>query len=366
MFRILAVKGRQARHVWGRLMRSRWRLVVRMVMVLARSPLEHGAALSEDAAPARDDWTPLAVLEAELDRLQAELRLPGLAAGIIRGDELWWFKGYGLADRENTRPVTAETPFHLASLTKTFASTLLLQLVEQGKLDLEQPVSDFGIDLKSEGIITVRHLFSHTSHGVPGTGYRYDGSRFGLLDKMLEQITGMSFRDYLQKTIITPLGLKDTGGMDDALTTQLAAPYVLNKQGELEPGKYPEHFGSSAGMVASVADYARYILALKQNRFLRPETRAQAFAPARSNSGKALPYGLGWFTENIGGTDLIWHYGYWNSASSLVLMVPEQDTTFIAFANSDGLSRGFGLGKGKIVRSPAAQLFLHNIVFNGD
>ena len=59
---------------------------------------------------------------------------------------------------------------------------------------------------------------------------------------------------------------------------------------------------------------------------------------------------------------MIWHYGYWDSISSLVLMVPEKDLTFLAFANSDALSHGFGLGRGRIVRSPAGLIFLENFV----
>ena len=59
---------------------------------------------------------------------------------------------------------------------------------------------------------------------------------------------------------------------------------------------------------------------------------------------------------------MIWHYGYWDSISTLVLMVPEKDLTFLAFANSDALSRGFDLGRGRIVRSPAGLIFLENFV----
>ena len=114
--------------------------------------------------------------EAEVARLHAELRLPGLAVGMIRGRELWWFNGYGFADLAEKTPVTRDTPFHLASLTKTFASTLLMQLVEQGKLDLDTPAATFGIDLKSRGTITVRHLLSHTSRGKPGKRYPPSGT----------------------------------------------------------------------------------------------------------------------------------------------------------------------------------------------
>jgi CubicO group peptidase (beta-lactamase class C family) len=119
-------------------------------------------------------------------------------------------------------------------------------------------------------------------------------------------------------------------------------------------------------LVASVYDYARYIVALNEHRFLRPGTQAIAFTPAKSTTGRDLPYGLGWFVETVEGTKIIWHYGYWNSVSSLVVMVPERDLTFLAFANSDALSRGFDLGRGSVVRSPAALIFLEAFVFDGD
>lgn len=308
----------------------------------------------------------LAAFEAEIAFMHEYLRMPGLAAGILRGRELWWFKGYGYADLARKTPVTPDTPFHLASLTKTFASTLLMQLVEQGKLDLDTPAETFGIDLESRGTITVRHLFSHTSKGVPGERYRYDGSRFGKLDRVIERITGRSFMDNLNTIIIRPLGLKNTGRMSDALQLRLASPYVLNDEGDLVPGAYPTYFGSSAGLVASVADYAKYIVALKEHRFLRPETQAIAFTPTKSNAGDDLPYGLGWFVETVEGTKVIWHYGYWDSVSALVVMVPERDLTFLAFANSDALSRGFRLGRGRIVNSPAASTFLESFVFEAD
>lgn len=308
----------------------------------------------------------LAALDARLSQMHERLHLAGMAAGILRGRELWWFKGYGHADLAEKTPVTRDTPFHLASLTKTFASTLLLQLVEQGKLDLDRPAADFGIELESRGTISVRHLMSHTSAGKPGEGYRYDGSRFAQLDRVLERITGRGFKAKLDEIIIRPLGLKNTGAMGDALETKLASPYKLSDAGDLVPGAYPTYFGSSAGLVASVSDYARYIVALQDNRFLRPETLALAMTPTRSTAGHDLPYGLGWFVETVKGTRVIWHYGYWDSVSTLVAMVPERDLTFFAFANTDALSRGFDLGDGQIQRSPAGQAFLECLVFDQD
>jgi CubicO group peptidase (beta-lactamase class C family) len=322
------------------------------------------AAMPSVEAAQEAERAKLVALEADLSEMYEYLRLAGMAAGILRGRELLWFKGYGFADLAEKTPVTRDTPFHLASLTKTFASTLLMQLVEQGKLDLDTPAATFGIDLKSRGTITVRHLFSHTSGGKPGERYRYDGSRFGQLDRVLKQITGRSFKANLDEIVIRPLGLKNTGRMGDALETKLASPYKLNGAGDLVRGAYPTFFGSSAGLVASVSDYAKYIAALKENRFLRPQTQAIAFAPTKSTKDHVLPYGLGWFVETIEGTKVIWHYGYWDSISTLVVMVPKLDLTFLAFANSDVLSRGFDLGCGRIVRSPAALIFLESFVLD--
>ena len=300
----------------------------------------------------------LAALEAGLHRTYEALPIAGMAAGLLHGRDLVWFKGLGYADLAEKRPVTPDTPFHLASLTKTFTSTLLLQLVEQGKLDLDTAAADYGIELDSRGTVTVRHLFSHTSGGTPGERYRYDGARFGLLDRVIEQATGCDFEDHLKRTIVRPLGLRNTGRMGDSFDVPLASPYALSEAGGLEKASYPTYFGSSAGLVASLSDYAHYILALKGNRFLRPETLAMSMTATRSTASQDLPYGLGWFVETVEGTAVVWHYGFWDSVSSLVVMVPEQDLAFFAFANTDALSRGFDLGDGRIVRSPAGRQFL--------
>ncbi|WP_282610082.1 serine hydrolase [Pelagibius sp. Alg239-R121] len=306
----------------------------------------------------------LASFEADIAGLYVRLPIAGMAAGLLRGNDLSWFKGYGYADLAMKRRVTPDTPFHLASLTKTFASTLLLQLGEQGRLDLDTPAADFGIKLESRGTITLRHLFSHTSHDRPGEDYRYDGSRFAQLDRVIEQITGRSFEVYLNNLIVGPLDLKNTGRMGGVFEVPPASPYKLNDAGDLVPGAYKTYFGSAAGLVASIADYAKYLTAVKNNRFLRPETQALAFTPAKSTVGHDLPYGLGWFVESVKGTKVIWHYGYWDSVSTLVVMLPDKNLSFFAFANTDALSRGFNLGNGRILESPAAAIFLEHFLFD--
>jgi CubicO group peptidase (beta-lactamase class C family) len=82
--------------------------------------------------------------------------------------------------------------------------------VEEGRVDLEDPVSKYAVDLQSQGVIRVKHIFSHTSEGVPGERYRYNGDRFGRLDNVIEGSTGRSFAVLLTDSIILPLDLEDT------------------------------------------------------------------------------------------------------------------------------------------------------------
>ncbi|MGD8869176.1 MAG: serine hydrolase domain-containing protein, partial [Gemmatimonadales bacterium] len=82
--------------------------------------------------------------EARLDSLRVELQIPGLSAAIAKDGEIVWSEGFGYSDAEAGRPATPTTPFHLASLTKPFAATIVMQLVEQGTVGLDDPVSDYG------------------------------------------------------------------------------------------------------------------------------------------------------------------------------------------------------------------------------
>jgi CubicO group peptidase (beta-lactamase class C family) len=308
-------------------------------------------------------------LEARLESLRARWHVPGMAAGVARGNEILWTKGFGYADLTTRAPVTPDTVFHLASLTKPFAAVVLLQLVENGQLDLDAPVERFGIALKADGVIRVRHLLTHTSEGKPGEVFRYSGSRFAELDKVLSAVTGKSFAQLVGERVLAPLALTSTApkpynpaacaaaGRDAELFLRRSARgYAFDGT---TPVEYPAHFVTAAGLVSTVADVLRFSMALDRGLLLQPATKELAFTPARSPRGKVLPYALGWFVQDRRGTRLVWHYGWDRANSSLIIKVPERDLTFVLLGNSEALSRKFDLGRDEnVTRSPFAREFL--------
>lgn len=310
--------------------------------------------------------------EQQLSQLRADLHIPGMSAAIAVGPQIVWSRGFGFANVAGSIPAADTTVYHLASLTKTYASTIILQLVERGQLNLDAPVSDFGIQLTSPGVVRVRHLFSHTSEGVPGSAFLYNGDRYALLDQVIRRASGQSFAVLLQQRILAPLSLRFTAPNPQALnsfavTGRDRATFLQDlAQGYDSDGKnpitYPGSFSSAAGLVASAPDVARYSMALDGNTLLQPATRDLAFTPTISTAGDTLPYGLGWFVTTLNGVKVVWHYGYWTANSSLIIKAPSRNMTFVLLANTDALSRGTTLGAGNLMSSRAARLFVNAFV----
>jgi CubicO group peptidase (beta-lactamase class C family) len=156
-------------------------------------------------------------LEQQLEQLRAILKIPGLSAAVLRDQEIGWAKGLGFADREKRVPATPETPYQVAPLTKSFASTLVLRLVEQGKLDLDEPASRYFADVEGDRV-TIRHLLTHTSEGIPGERFHYSGDRYWRLTAVIEKVSGKSFRELMVATFLEPLHMARSVPGHDVLT----------------------------------------------------------------------------------------------------------------------------------------------------
>lgn len=322
---------------------------------------------------------------ARLESYREQLNIPGMSAGVIRDGRLVWAKGFGYADVENKIEATPNTVYHLASLTKTFASQIIMRLVQEGKIGLDETVSKYGVRIRGDSGIRVRHLLTHTSEGTPGSRYNYNGGRFGLLGKVIERSSGRSFRSLVVSEILEPAQMKSTAPAlprsrlrnieedraDDAeerfklVNRELAKPYALDESFGIVRGEYPDpaHFGVSTGLISNVLDMAKYDRAIDRSAFISREMQELAFTAALSNRRERLPYGLGWFVQTFAGVRLLWHYGWERNYSALIVKVPEERVTLVAFANSDYLSRPFELGRGDVLNSAVAVEFLKTVAF---
>jgi CubicO group peptidase (beta-lactamase class C family) len=327
--------------------------------------------------------------EKKLEGLRQNLKIPAFSVAIAQNNEILWAKGFGYADIENKILAIEDTPYMLASLTKTFASTIILQLVEEGKVNLDDPISKYGINLDrarenkmdvwNEDSIKVKHLFSHTAQGRPGSYYRYSGYLFGFLDEVIEKGSGHTFAELLVQNIIEPLELQNTapnirdtvnfelmGKSFDEFYISLAKPYILDSLFQIKESRYESYFGISAGLMISAVDMAKYSLAIDENKFLNKETQELAFSPFIGINGDTLPYGLGWFVSNYKKVKFVWHYGLWNTNSSLIIKVPEKELTFVILANSNNLTKPSLLGSGELLTSQFALEFIKAFILKDE
>jgi len=378
------------------------------------SHVEIVTAAHADQAPATRQISPDAIegFEEDLLRLVKQNQLPGVAAGIVKDQKLIWAKGIGYADIENRIPAAPTTLYRLASTSKPFAAVLIMQLVEQGKLTVDTPMATFRVPPRyGEKQISVRHVLSHTSEWTPGERFEYSGDAYSDLTLVIEEAAKKSYPDLLKANIFDPAGMVRTPpGMTaigyEKTMHDLAIPYEF-VGGKLQRSAYPaivcnwsasreqqwtvvgllktvedaarhEILGdsytplyggvnASGGIVSNILDLAKFDAALDGNELVSEASRNVMFTPTLSNDKKVLPYGLGWFVQEVNKTKLVWHYGHFPPiASSLYLKVPEHNLTFLLLANSSQLSDSYDLQEGDVMRSPWARLFLNRFVFEGE
>src|SRR6187401_1769544 len=317
--------------------------------------------------------TTISDFEARLDYLRKNSNIPGMVGGIVKDGQVIWTATYGYENMAQQKLVTNATIFHLASLTKTFASTVIIQLVKENKIDLNAPVANYGVNLVESGTVRVIHLLTHTSEGVPGSQYKYNGDRYSLLSNVIQFATGKTFHQLAAERIMQPLGLQNTvpgdmklAALDGFDTTTLkqniAQGYSSNGTQTVD---YPKNYSTAAGMISNIDDMLKYAAAYDGNQLLTDDLKAKVFSPMISNDGKTLPYGLGWFIQQREGVEFNWHYGYWIGMSSLIIRIPGKKMSFVLMANSDMLSAPYPLGNGDIWVSPYAKEFLKSFVLAG-
>ncbi len=336
-------------------------------------------------SPHAGDWEAATRFATRVDSLRLASRIPGLAIVVLRDTTVILARGFGYADLARAVPVTPETPFNIASVTKPISAVVALRLVERGLLDLDRPLTtydgfaDFCTEVRGAGGIffrdyecdryplTLRHVLSMTANGVPGTHFLYNPPSYSWASRPMAQVSGTSFSELTASEVFAPAGMTHSARihrrlpLPPAMASQLATPYHVDSTGRIVPSDPPppQGDGAAGGVISTAMDLARFDVALTQGRLLSPASLHAMWSAGRSPSGMVLPYGLGWFVQEYVDEPLLWHSGLWESAySALYLKAPTRHLTLILLANSDGLNWDNGLDEAAVHRSPFVTAFL--------
>jgi len=343
-------------------------------------------------APSQEQGpTDPAELEAFLDQLMArdmeEHHIAGAAVSVVTDGELFFAKGYGYADLENGVPVDPEeTVFLIASVTKLFTWTAVMQLVEQGKLDLEADINtylDFRIPDTYPQPITLKHLLTHTdgfeerffewleldaddlvasrewlvSHmparvRPPGDAAAYSNYGTSLAGYIVARVSGQPYDQYIQENILDPLGMLHTSvrmPMPPELRAHASAGYTY-AEGAFQAT--PDYLGQLATVPAgagqaSATDMARFMIAhlqggrysdasMAEARILQEATARQMHTTLHSHDPRLLGTAYGFFEFSDNGVRTIGHSGEAYPFNALLLLLPDENLGVFVVYNSDG------------------------------
>ncbi len=328
-------------------------------------------------------------LAARFDELRRAERIPGLAVVVLRDTTVVLARGFGFADVERRTPVTPETPFNIASVSKPISAVVALRLAQDGVLDLDRAMrsykgfAEFCEAARAEGGVffsdfacesdrlTLRHVLSMTANGEPGSRFWYNPPSYSWASRPMAEVAGRPFSDLVEAYVFRPAGTLHAARIHRRLPLRadlaalLAEPYHTDSGGAIvrsEPPP-PQGDGAAGGVIASAMDLARIDIALSDGRLLSADWRAKLWTPTVTPAGTVLPYGLGWFLAEFEGRRLAWHTGLWEGQySALYLKVLNEKSaerlTLILLANSDGLQWKTRLDEAAIERSPFAAAFL--------
>ncbi len=318
-----------------------------------------------------------ASLEAVIDSIALEPIQDGQAAGmtvaVSRNGELIYLKGYGLVDLEWSVPTPEDATYEIGSVTKQFTAVAALQLVENGKLSLQDELSKYFPDFNFRGYqLTVGQLFDHTS-GIkgyteipafwelslheyprdtllaivekegfdfePGTAQIYNNTAYFMLGLIIEQVSDTTYAAYLEENVFKPAGLTNTYYCDERKVVEHHAHgYDMGPEGELMLKGYLDHtWPYAAGSLCSTAaDLVKWNQALHGGKVLSPEMYRLMITPGTLNDGTPLRYAKGLTNYLEDGHRLIGHGGGINGFLSDSRYYPDEELVIVTLINTAG------------------------------
>lgn len=296
---------------------------------------------------------------------------PGAAVIVVRNGDVLLRSGYGMANLELDVAVGPEHVFRIGSVTKQFTGAAILMLEREGKLSLSDPITRFLPDYPLNGReVTVEHLLGHTS-GIrsytgmaawrprwredltvaelieifqdqpfdfePGDSWSYNNSGYILLGAIVEQVSGMSYPDFVRTRIFEPLGMTSSHyGGDTPIIPNRVPGYSGGADGVVNTEYLSMTHPYAAGsLLSSVDDLARWDAAISRGELIGAEGWEKAFTPIRLNDGRSTGYGAGWQIGTLGPHGTVEHGGGINGFISHVRRVPEAGIFVAVLANSD-------------------------------
>lgn len=298
-------------------------------------------------------------------------RTPGVSIAVARDGEIVFQEGYGMADVELGVAARPETVYRIGSVTKQFTAAGIMQLVEEGSVSLDDPITDYLADFPTQGhSVTVRHLLNHTS-GIksytgmgpafwsqarldlsdaelvelfaaepfdfePGEEYLYNNSAYFLLGMILEEITGTPYRAWVEGTVFQPLGMESSRYCDESRILPYRAEGYEYDDGELMNDEFLSMNlpGAAGALCSTVQDLVIWTEALFDGEVVSPESLDLMTTPTRLNNGEPRGYGFGLGLARLEGHRKVAHSGGINGFSSYLAHYPDDGITVAVLTNS--------------------------------
>lgn len=332
-----------------------------------RPPAEAVASAATADAPA------IARARAFIRDTMRALGAPGASITVMRGGRVIWSEGFGMADLEQQVPVTPLTRFRVGSVSKSLTAVAIGRLVEEGRLDLDQPIQRYvptfpvkrwpvttrqlaghlgGVRhyrTAEENIVT-RHYADVTSalevfaadslEDEPGTRFRYSSYGWNLLSVIVEKAGGEDYLRLMQRFVFDPAEMRHTvADQVDSIVPHRARWYTRgpNRGGILNASFTDNSYKwAGGGFLATTEDLAEFADALARGRLLQPKTVELLWTSQRTRNGRATGYGIGWFTDtDAAGRRRVFHSGGSVGGTAYLLIYPNDDLIVAVLVNSD-------------------------------
>jgi CubicO group peptidase (beta-lactamase class C family) len=317
---------------------------------------------------------------------------PGLSVGVIHDGKLVFARGYGLANVAQRTPITPDTDFRLASVTKQFTAMSIMLLVHDGKLRYDDTLTKVFPEFPPYGKdITVRQLLNHTSglkdygelyvkqvgeqtpmdkvpqildKGVlqlleqqtttdfpPGSKWMYSNSGYAVLAMIVEKASGKPFGDFLHDRIFKPLHMDKTVAFEKGKNEVPNRAFGYRKDKKTGEVAFADQSPTSAvlgdgGIYTSVKEMAKWDKALREHKLLSEAEMREAFTPVqveggvKFEDGKELAYGFGWFLNPYKGHEREWHDGGTMGFLTTIQRFPKDGLTVVVLSNRMDLDPG--------------------------